>query len=274
MRFLTAVLFVAACTALNPAFDPDAGPTSSSAGRETSGEGGAHGGGSSGGEPTSVGASGVQPGTESEGTTTLPASESGEGGSDASSGTSVMTTLPGDTGVVCPVACGECEACEAGSCVPAAGGSCTQPVGTACEQRLWGMDGGDCRAYQGEPPTCVAPGVCDYACAAPGAVVVDCDDGCVRTDNNCEQGGLVTQVSVGSVCVQLMSPPGCSAVCNDEMPPDYALRFCNQDGKCQQSGEIECGYRVCTDDGGCPPGCDGPEDCVPPATCKFTQCMP
>lgn len=277
MRTLTASLLFAACTAVNPAFDPPtAGPTNAMTNDMGADEASSE--SASADEPTAAEPTSTDPGGSSsplsgEGTTywtTGGSSETGPGDTAAEDGPA-STGAGDETSSVCPQ-CAECEACVAGACVPMAGGPCSQPVGLACEARVWGLDvgTGNCHAYQAEPPVCVAPGVCDYQCAAPGAVVVDCHEGCVRPDQDCVNGALVADVSVKSVCrTDYSQTPGCTSTCvfNDGFP-DYELRNCDPEGQCAMTNTWDCQYATCSDEGGCSLQCEGDMQCTPPAVCN------
>ena len=279
MRPWVGFLVLAGCS-INPAFDAGVGPTSASAGEASSGEDSGHGAG--GVEPTSVGATGDAGTGTAGGSTTSPVSGPGETGTDgtgdgATSGSSEGT---GETTIdaVCPAPCGECEACEGGTCVPVMGLSCTLPIGTPCQERLWGLDlgTGECRGYQSELPTCVAPGVCDYVCGDPGAILVDCHEACVRADHNCVANEPTAQVTTASVCVVTYTQtPGCGSTCvYDQNLADQSVKLCNAAGDCQETLKVDCGYAKCDDMAGCSFNCDNNDDCVEPAHCMFSQCVP
>lgn len=277
MRFTTAILCIAACTAPNPAFDPPtAGPISSPTNSTNTDEGGS--GGVSSDEPTAAEPTSTGDGESSSplsgaATTAMTTGGSGETGSESVDTEGGSSTGTGDdTGVPCPGTCAECEACVAGACVPTAGGACSQPVGPACEDKVWGLDvgTGDCLAYQAEQPVCVAPGVCDYPCGAPGAVVLDCHEGCVLPNPECLQDMLVVDVALKAVCyTDYSQTPGCTSTCVYEQGfPNYELHHCDPQGQCATSATFDCQYNACSDAGGCSLQCESDVQCAPPAVCN------
>lgn len=277
MRFVTAFLFVASCTALNPAFDPPSdgpiGTSTNDVSADEDGPGGVSSDEPTAAEPTSTGAGGSTSSSLSgEGTTYGTTGGSGETGSESTAAEGGPSTGSSDeTGVLCPD-CAECETCVDGVCVPAAGGACSQPVGLACELKLWGLDvgTGNCLAYQAEQPVCVAPGVCDYPCAAPGGVAIDCHEGCVLPNHGCGEGTPVAAVPLQSVCITDYSQtPGCGSTCVYEQGfPNYELRNCNPEGQCAMTNTFDCQYNACSDAGGCSLVCESNAQCTAPAVCN------